>query len=856
MMSENNIKQIGTSCVIATEQDIYDIENPYEGLFVYVRDTRKVYVVTQVEAYAINGSHAGYKVVAYNQIQGALLNYRGEYVAANTPKAPVEGDWYRNITYGRTYIMQDGAWRFMTQDGANGIAGDKGDKGETGDKGHKGEKGDPGEDAPYQEFIYLLTDWKAGEKDVSQIRMPEYTNEEYQHDDFINLLSENKRHGWTDSPRGVSSNMLTEWVSHRRKASTNGMPQWGELSSPVPWSVWGVNGTDGDGITYIFCKSAKEPNEFLKTDWGTILVFSDDEISSGKHTHIDGIPESAKEAGWTDNPENTDAANRFIYVAIRRRITNADGIAEWQTYFTTPTLWASYGQKGDPGPGATFDFYELLPSASTITATFDQATSRITKISPTSLRADLKKITQSESQITNTLADAELIVSAYTYEESVSDDKIYNLSTAVPSIDLLEWWGYEIPAYVEMQLKLNGTVFDTKRIPVQYSFTGVSATMPDWVDEWNDPNSKAQFNGQNVLAVRAYIGDQPKPSELWSGVLIGSNIANVDGLHWDEDPMNTYDFSGILAVKNFDPSVGDNIIGENDAEVSFALDAKTGDAYFNGIVYATDGKFTGEIEATSGKFENGVITNSTVSNLTVSNSSDDYNVIIGGDQAGDRAFTINGVNVHERFQSAVVTASAPFVQEGDLLDSSADLVLPDSTLDRVELDFTNKTADIYNAIANAIARDPYFVVKTTEEHPIQGMVTVYYPAEVSQNGSSYDVGFNRKSMSLAPIVEINCDTQGKTGSISVTSYEAVDGIYSRTTMNGGSFAVEYNESDSFGDSTSISSVSIVDNGIKILGIPTCATTNTHNYDKGVLYVDENGVVRVSNGEGSYIKATV
>jgi len=331
---------------VETEQDIYNIECPHEGLIVYVRDSSKFFVVTSVGAAAVNGQYVGRKVKEYRLFQSNGINYRGEFTLDNLPQNPTDGDWYRNTTYGKTYIMQNGAWCLMAQDGVNGINGDKGDKGETGDKGQKGEKGekgDPGEDAPYQEFIYLLTDWKAGEKDVSQIRMPEYTNEEYQHDDFINLLSENKRHGWTDSPRGVSSDMLTEWVSHRRKASTNGMTQWGELSSPVPWSVWGVNGTDGDGITYIFCKSAKEPNEFLKTDWGTILVFSDDEISSGKHTHIDGIPESAKEAGWTDNPENTDSTDRFIYVAIRRRITNAEGIAEWQTYFTTPTLWASYG---------------------------------------------------------------------------------------------------------------------------------------------------------------------------------------------------------------------------------------------------------------------------------------------------------------------------------------------------------------------------------------------------------------------------------------------------------------------------------------------------------------------------------
>ena len=133
---------------------------------------------------------------------------------------------------------------------------------------------------------------------------------------------------------------------------------------------------------------------------------------------------------------------------------------------------------------------------------------------------------------------------------------------------------------------------------------------PDWVSEWD--GDSVTINGNTVLTGKLYSGSKPYDGqENWSGLLIGSNVASVEGLPFEGYESAT-DFSGILAVSNFDTNPGDNYFGsDGNAEVTFALDATTGNAYFKGEVHATSGKFTGELEATSGKFENGVITNST-----------------------------------------------------------------------------------------------------------------------------------------------------------------------------------------------------------------------------------------------------
>ena len=59
---------------------------------------------------------------------------------------------------------------------------------------------------------------------------------------------------WTDSPVGIDGeDYLIEVVCSRTKEE-NG---WSEWSLPTPWSMWGEDGTDGDGVEYIFLVTSK-----------------------------------------------------------------------------------------------------------------------------------------------------------------------------------------------------------------------------------------------------------------------------------------------------------------------------------------------------------------------------------------------------------------------------------------------------------------------------------------------------------------------------------------------------------------------------------------------------------------------
>jgi hypothetical protein len=89
-----------------------------------------------------------------------------------------------------------------------------------------GADGKPGEDGKADEFIYIRTA-TAGDLDRPDTPPSE------QVDDYVPTEL-----GWTDNPRGVTTNYQGEWVSTRSKR--NG--KWSVFSQPALWSKWGENG--------------------------------------------------------------------------------------------------------------------------------------------------------------------------------------------------------------------------------------------------------------------------------------------------------------------------------------------------------------------------------------------------------------------------------------------------------------------------------------------------------------------------------------------------------------------------------------------------------------------------------------
>lgn len=176
-----------------------------------------------------------------------------------------------------------------------------------------GADGHDGADGSNIEFVYKLT--------VTSLVTPTKPTG--------NSQTEAIRQGWTDHPTGISEQYQCEWVcSHNLQ--TDG--SWSEWSSPTIWSKWGVNGKDGDGVEYIYQR--------------TKLPASPKEITDNNPDQDEYIPQSAPgEQPWTDNP--TGVSKEFQYEWVSQRKYKGDA-HKWGN-FSSPSLWAKYGDNGQDG---------------------------------------------------------------------------------------------------------------------------------------------------------------------------------------------------------------------------------------------------------------------------------------------------------------------------------------------------------------------------------------------------------------------------------------------------------------------------------------------------------------------------
>lgn len=179
-----------------------------------------------------------------------------------------------------------------------------------------GETGEDGSDGTKLEFIYKVT---------SASDAPDKPDTSQQ-DDYIPF-------GWSDSPQGVSKDMMYEWVSQReKKAAKIGEGVWGEFSEPVLWSKWGEKGMDGDGYEYIFTRTAdvdrvpQTPSSIQQNDYIPT-------ISNG----------GSKDYNWSDDPKGVNEGYKAEWTCKRVR---TDGV--WSN-FSTPALWSNWGEQGLSG---------------------------------------------------------------------------------------------------------------------------------------------------------------------------------------------------------------------------------------------------------------------------------------------------------------------------------------------------------------------------------------------------------------------------------------------------------------------------------------------------------------------------
>lgn len=293
--------------------------------------------------------------------------YYKQYFKNNTsetvaPEKPTDGSapssesgWTENAVNRKpgeyTWMIQV----FVSGDGLYGhymtpicITGSKGDRGPQGPQGPAGSSG-TGADTNDRDFRYYRTEKG---HDIEGIQKPDGDN----------------YYDWTDNPQGVGVDKETgvfydnEWVCVRIK--TDGV--WGEWIGPVLWSHYGENGTDGDGVEYIFAKTStgtpgSDPQTWYnneqskangKDDSGS-CSWEDNSESYYNTKYFNQDEYIKKDSGWFDDPSNIEDQHPGdkIWVSVRKKRNDSDPTssekedAYWHQY-SQPKIWSYYAKDG------------------------------------------------------------------------------------------------------------------------------------------------------------------------------------------------------------------------------------------------------------------------------------------------------------------------------------------------------------------------------------------------------------------------------------------------------------------------------------------------------------------------------
>lgn len=214
--------------------------------------------------------------------------------------------------------------------------------------------GRPGEDGSSIEFIYALTrdtTTRPNYPTTTADRETLFANAEGG-DDSSHYATWNGQR-WYDRAQAIdSTNNKACWAAQRVKYSESS--DWIYSESPIIWANWGSDGTDGDGVEYIFFLtddahqaagkwySDADNFEISYTNAGTV---------NGVSTAYDNTIDDWVPNGWTDEPQDVSLEGGFYeFCAVRK---SKDGI--WQE-FSVPALWAKYAMDGKDGSSIEYVF--------------------------------------------------------------------------------------------------------------------------------------------------------------------------------------------------------------------------------------------------------------------------------------------------------------------------------------------------------------------------------------------------------------------------------------------------------------------------------------------------------------------
>lgn len=202
-----------------------------------------------------------------------------------------------------------------------------------------GEPGIDGADGNGVEFIYRLVDSLS---EFNALTTPEAPG----------TGADSYPEPWQDHPEGISEEHPIEAASMR---SYNGVTKtWGPYCAPFIWAMWGEDGTDGDGVEYIFHVDASDTlsNALIPVQTlDDIYYKTNNEIDYSRpkpgyenYDSSDWVPDGQNgrpDQNWSDNPSDVDEQQPYEWVSIRKY----NGQTGHWGPFSEPKIWGLWGQK-------------------------------------------------------------------------------------------------------------------------------------------------------------------------------------------------------------------------------------------------------------------------------------------------------------------------------------------------------------------------------------------------------------------------------------------------------------------------------------------------------------------------------
>ena len=216
-----------------------------------------------------------------------------------------------------------------------------------------GKPGEPGKDGSSFEFIYALTrDTTSKPNYPTTLADKKRLFDEAESGDDSSHYATWNGQKWYDRAQAIdSTNNKACWAAQRVKYSTNS--DWIYSNSPVLWANWGSDGTDGDGIEYIFFQTDdahQAAGKWYSDAANFNISYTNPGTVNGVTTNYDNTLDDWVPQGWTDEPQDVSEDVFYEFCSIRK---SKNGV--WQE-FSVPALWAKYAMDGKDGASIEYVF--------------------------------------------------------------------------------------------------------------------------------------------------------------------------------------------------------------------------------------------------------------------------------------------------------------------------------------------------------------------------------------------------------------------------------------------------------------------------------------------------------------------